>query len=600
LLPLIACNGDKPDTADTSDTAVDDGLQRVTILHTNDWHSHMLGYGPNSEYSPDTTGDDGTLGGVARTAALIEEIRGGATNPVLLLDAGDWMAGSLFQLLASSHAAELQVLQAMGYDAITIGNHEYDWGPALLGDMISVADDAGVTVPLLAANIVPSADDPADDALAAHLDSGRISATSVQTLDNGLIIGMFGVLGEEAASVAPGAAPTSFSDSTEAAADAVADMQAQGVDLVLGLTHVGVTDDPATSPDELLAANVAGIDVIVGGHSHTPLAEYIVAGDDDTVVVQAGSYSTWLGQLDLVYDGVDWQVEAYVLHTIDDTIQGDPDIIALVDGFSAALDDGPLADMGYEFAEPVAHIATDMPATGCSETGLGNFVTDAFRERMNLVATEPVDFTFESQGVIRDGMLAGDGGVQNFSDIFRVLPLGLGNDDIPGYGLVDFWVTADELLDTCEVTASISPSYGCSYFIEVSGMRCILDMERSQFNRAQSVEQWTGAGWETIDTDSDQLYHVAVDSYVASLMGILESLTYGAIVITPKDAQGEPHTSVDDMVFDADPFTDGVQELKLWQALADYASSFDDDDGDDLPDVPESYGEPDGRIDGYE
>jgi len=135
----------------------------------------------------------------------------------------------------------------------------------------------------------------------------------------------------------------------------------------------------------------------------------------------------------------------------------------------------------------------------CIESGLGNLCTDAFRARINAMRPDlPVDFGFESQGVIRDDLLAGATGIQSFADVFRVLPLGYGADGRPGYALVDFWVTAEELVDTCEVTASISPDYGCDYFIEVSGLRCNLDRERAQFNRAQSVDRWTGDAWEPI------------------------------------------------------------------------------------------------------
>jgi 5'-nucleotidase/UDP-sugar diphosphatase len=604
LVSLLACGKDPGETAqpiDTGDTTVDDGLLRVTILHTNDWQSHMLGWGPNAEYSPDTTGDDGTFGGLARTATLVQEIRDSSTHPVVLLDAGDFMAGALFQLLATSHAAELQVAQAMGYDAMTIGNHEYDWGPAVLAEMISTGDANGVTVPLLGANIVPSADDPSDDAMAAHIDSGRIAPNLVLSLDNGLEIGIFGLLGEEAASVAPGAAPLSFADPVETAAEMVTELETMGVDLVLGLTHAGVTDDPTSSPDEVMASEVPGIDVIVGGHSHTPLSELRLA-ETGTVIVQAGAYTAWLGQLDLAYDGSDWTVEGYTLHSIDDTIPGDPTVTGLVEGFLTALDEGPLADLGLAFDEPVASVPASMPLQECSETALGNFITDAFVHQMNLRNPKsPVDFAFESQGVIRDGMSQGSTGIQAFSDIFRVLPLGYGTDDVPGYGLVDFWVTADELLDTCEVTASISPSYGCSYFIEVANLRCNLDMERSQFNRARSIDRWDGDAWQPLNTDdSETLYHVAVDSYVASLMGILESLTFGAIVITPKAADGTPVTSVGDMLFDADPHQEGVQELKLWQALMGYAAGFEEIDGDGIPDIPSTYAQPAGRIVGYE
>jgi 5'-nucleotidase len=104
-----------------------------------------------------------------------------------------------------------------------------------------------------------------------------------------------------------------------------------------------------------------------------------------------------------------------------------------------------------------------------------------------------------------------------------------------------------------------------------------------------------------LDTSAENttLYHVAVDAYVAGLMGILEGLTFGAIIVPPKDADGNRHTNADDMVFDKDPNTPGVQELKLWEALVGYAQTLDDTDNNGIPDLPDRYLGPEGRINGY-
>lgn len=609
-LALAAC-ADKPvDTAPGGDSGTDsgddsgdvgDGKLRFVILHTNDWQSHMLGWGPNSEYSPDTTGDDGTVGGLARAKTLVEQVRASTDDPVLLLDGGDWMAGDLFQLLATTDAAELQMFQLMGYDAVTLGNHEFDWGPGVLGDMITRADEFGVEVPIVASNVVPSTDDTADDSLQAHLDSGRIETTKVLELDNGITVGLLGLVGDEAARVTPGVSPASFSAQDEAAVAAVADLQAQGVDLIVALTHAGVHDDPELSPDHQIAAAAPDIDVIVGGHSHTPLPTPAQQGD--TLILQAGAYTRYLGELHLAWDGTTLEMESYTLHELDDEIAGDADATALIDGFVDTLEAGPLLDLGFGFDEPIATIPDDITGDACTESGLGNLVTDAYLESINALGpADAVDFAFESQGVVRDDFWAGATGIQGFSDFFRVLPLGFGTDDVPGYALVDFYVTASELKDVCEVSASLAPDYGCNYFIQAANLRCNLDMSRSMFNRARTIDRWDGAQWVEMDTSSanTELYHVAVDSYVASLMGILGGLTFDAIVITAKDAEGNPYNSVDAMLFDADPVAEGVQELKLWQALIAFAESQDDTDGDGLPDVPERYLGGEGRIVGYE
>jgi 5'-nucleotidase len=605
-LGLLACThkdtGDDSAPVDDSDSAVDtgDGKQRFVVLHTNDTHSHLVGWGPNAEYTPDSLNDDPTVGGVARAMTLISEIRASTTDQVLLFDAGDWMNGDVFMLLAQTNPAELQMFQALGYDAITLGNHELDQGPGFLGDMIAKADDLGVTVPIIASNVVANPDDPADDSLEAALDSGRIQSNMVLTLENGLRVGLFGLIGDDAQSITPGIAPASFAPQTETAQNAVADLQSQGVDLVFAISHSGVTEDPATSPDNLIAQAAPEINLIVGGHSHTALPGPLTEGD--TTILQAGSYGQYVGEVHLAWDGATLEVESYTLHELDDTILGDSAVSASIEQFQAELDAGPLADLGYTTSQPIMNVPGNVQLTECTESGLGNFITDAYLTVANASdPADPVDFSFEAQGVIRDNMLAGNTGIQGFSDVFRVLPLGSGADDVPGYDLVDFYVTASEIQDVCEVTASISPSYGCNYFIEVGGLRCNLDMSHGSFNRARSIDRWNGTACEPMDSSAanTELYHVVVDSYVASLMGILGGLTYDAITITAKDATGVPYASVDEMRFDADPATAGVQELKLWQALLQYGQAQPDTDGDGLSNVPDVYLGAQGRIVGY-
>jgi 5'-nucleotidase/UDP-sugar diphosphatase len=607
VLLLAACkNPEDTDPADTDgDTDVTgDGKLRFTVLHTNDWQSHLVGSGPNAEYTPLTTGDDGTIGGAARLKALVTKIRDEKEHQVVLFDAGDWMAGALFQELRTSHAAELQLMQDIGYDAITLGNHEFDWGPAVLGEMISKADSLGVTVPIVASNTVPDPVDAADDPLEAHFTSGRIRETMVLELENGLTLGLFGLVGDGAAQITPAVEPASFTPAAEAAAAAVADLEAQGVDLVFAINHVGVDlRDPSNSEDQILATEVPGIDVIVGGHSHTPLTEPIVT--NGTVIVQAGQHTERLGQLDLAFDPETGtlEVEAYTLHTLDDTVVGDAAVAEKVDGFVDALDAGPVGEMGYAFAQPVVELPGDVRDGACVESPVGHLVTDAFVGHLNDLGIEPpIDVAFEAQGVLRGGLKAGETGVEAFSDVFEILPLGKGLDDRPGYALVHFWVTPAELRDACEVTASIAPDYGCNYWFEISGLRCTMNMSGLKTMRVYQVELWTGSEWTTLDisTDNADLYHIAVDSYVASLLGLLDPLSSGALSVVAKDADGVPYSTLDEMLVDADPELPGIQEVKLWEALVGYAESFPDSDGDGVPELPETYLEPAGRVVGYE
>ena len=611
LLLVTACDGklaEEPDygtfepldsgEGSTDDTAEPDpGPDKVTILHTNDWQSHMIGWGPNAEYSPSSVNDDGTVGGLARAKTLIDEIRGATRHPVVLYDAGDWMAGALFQLLATSHAAELQMMEFFGYDAICLGNHEFDWGPNVLGEMITKADELGVSVPILATNTVPNPDDPGDDVLEAHFDSGRIQGTYVQTLDNGVTVGLFGLVGDRAARITPAVAPASFSPAQEAAAEAVEALQAMNVDIIVALSHAGVADEHHEGEDEAIAAAVDGIDVIVSGHSHTALSEARVV--NETLIVQAGAYTQYVGELVVVRDdNGDWGLDAYTLHELDDSILGDATVTSMVDDFITKLDEGPLLELGTSFTEPVFTIGNDIGVTLCEESPLGNFVTDAYRYTLNTYATdEPIVAAFESQGVIRDNLLAGGSGIETFSDVFRVMPLGMGTDDVPGYSLVSFYVTPRDLKSTCEILGSIVPMEGCDYWMEPSGMRCHVDMDRSFGNTARKVELLVDGDWVELDKNDDTtLYRVAVDSYVAGLMNILGGLTFDAIIIEPKLADGTVVEDIESLAFDKDPDAEGIQEVKLWEALVTYGASFDDVDGDGVPDIGEAYSESAGRI----
>jgi 5'-nucleotidase len=139
-----------------------------TILHTNDMHSAFIGMGPAQDYSPTTTGDDGTRGGYARLATLIAARRKEreAHGPVLVLDAGDYSMGTPFGAATRQVGSELRLMARMGYDATTFGNHEWDLGPDGLGSSIRVAATAGRIPAVIGTNTHIDARDPAQAELA--------------------------------------------------------------------------------------------------------------------------------------------------------------------------------------------------------------------------------------------------------------------------------------------------------------------------------------------------------------------------------------------------------------------------------------------------
>src|SRR3990172_7959992 len=116
--------------------------QKITLIHTNDMHSHLLGFSPNIEYTPAVTGD-GTKGGWARIMTVIKNAKAERSNPVMVVDAGDFIMGTLFHMLCRERAFELRLMKHMGYDVITLGNHEFDLKPAGLARILRSAREYG-------------------------------------------------------------------------------------------------------------------------------------------------------------------------------------------------------------------------------------------------------------------------------------------------------------------------------------------------------------------------------------------------------------------------------------------------------------------------
>ena len=147
---------------------------RLTILHTNDLHSHFLGFSPNIDYTWETTGDDATVGGWARLASVIDSTRQERSNPVLVLDAGDFMMGSLFHMVSREQALELRLLKQMGYDMVSLGNHEFDLKPDGLARILAAAQAHQGLPDLVLANARFSPDSDKDDSLAAAFEAGLV------------------------------------------------------------------------------------------------------------------------------------------------------------------------------------------------------------------------------------------------------------------------------------------------------------------------------------------------------------------------------------------------------------------------------------------
>ncbi len=230
--------------------------------------------GPASDYTPFTLNDDSTRGGYARLAALIAARRAAreSQGPVLVLDAGDFSMGTAFAAASREIGGELRLMSRMGYDATTFGNHEFDLGPDGLGQAIGAASQAGRIPAVLSSNSSFVGDDPTLAGLQRLSEAGLIRRSMVIER-GGLRFGLFGVLGKEAQIYTSGGA-AEFPDPLEAAGEMVKVLrETEKVDVVIALSHGGVekgSDGRYTVGDDVrLPKAVPGIDIVIGGHSHT-------------------------------------------------------------------------------------------------------------------------------------------------------------------------------------------------------------------------------------------------------------------------------------------------------------------------------------------
>jgi len=583
-----------------------------TILHTNDMHSNFVGMGPASDYTPFTLNDDATRGGYARLGALIAKRRRAreAQGPVLVLDAGDFSMGTAFAAASREIGGELKLMAKMGYDATTFGNHEFDLGPDGLGQAISVAAKAGSVPVVLPSNTSLAGDDPTladlkrlaqDGVLRRHLVIER----------GGIRFGLFGVLGKEAQFYTSGGA-ASFADALETAKELVKVLRdTEKADVVICLSHGGVEKGPdgryADGDDVRLPKAAPGIDVVIGGHSHTELHEPIIV-NGRTPVVQTGVAGRNLGELVITIDGDKLSVESYRLYPIDDSIAGDhaidDEIAKLKPSVSAAV----FAARGYSVDQPLAIAPRDLPNTFTdipASTLLANLCTDAFRE-----ATQ-ADIGFTVNGLMRAPLLRGKTGVLTVYDVFAVAPLGSGVvDTTAGSALVTGYFTGRELKNMLEFFLVDNPAHPGEYFPRASGMRLRYDPSRPKFDVVTAIELGDlDRGYRAIDISGkdERLYGLTCPLYVGVILVEIPKYTQGKLPLVAKNQAGQPLTSRVDALeaprensgfllappgkLDKDSVAvaganGAVREIKEWQAIMDHLRRLPAKNKGELPIIP--------------
>jgi 5'-nucleotidase len=571
--------------------------KEISILHTNDLHSHFLGFSPNKDYTPQSLSDDETIGGYARITTMIKKVKNQTNGPVLVLDGGDFLMGSFFHMLSREKSFELDLMGKMGYDAIVIGNHEFDLKPDGLAQILNTAQQQDRLPVILLSNMIFSQKSPMDDSLEQAFSKGFIKTHTILEKD-GIKFGIFGLMGVDAAEKAPFSKPVSFGDPVTAARKMV-DILKDKADIIICLSHSGLNSNREKSEDELLAQEVDGIDIIISGHTHTKLQAPIRV--NDTLIVQAWEYGKELGHISLSLEDGKVEITDYKAISINDGIPGDEEISNIIREYEKKIDKEFLTAHGLSFRKIVAQTDFDLNII-VEESPLGNFLADAIRAGIKKYSQgfDPfADVAIISNGVIRDNILKGKTGEIQACDLFRAIPLGIGLDGSPGYPLISFYITAAELKKGCEILTSIYPAKGPDYFLQLAGAKIAYNPKRIIFDRITDI--WTGDeenGYKKLDVSkaNKKLIRVTADIYNATFLKIIGGYTYDILEIIPKDRDGKPIESLSSAVIDSDRTREGIQELKEWKMPFEFIDTFQDTNNDGIPDFPMKYNKKLGRI----
>jgi 2',3'-cyclic-nucleotide 2'-phosphodiesterase (5'-nucleotidase family)/uncharacterized membrane protein YfcA len=555
----------------------------LTLLHTNDLHSQFLGMGPDRLYTPKPDGDP-VIGGYARMATLISHIReqkAQTGEPVLLVDAGDFYAGSLFHALAVSQRSpltpELSFFDSLSYDAVTLGNHEFDAGEAGLDRMLDKANQNGLKVPIaVSTEVNRGPNDPQavrsgssnlqQSPLARHYDPGesaRISRAIVRKIsyqNTELTVCIYGAMGPDALfSSAVNRKQISFAgynDTTESKeakplAHALRDtirattLQNHCAFNIL-LLHGGNPEDTA------LANDIPEINVIVAGHTH----DVYLKKQGNTWISQAGHGGSHLGMMEFLINGSEVTLltpEEKTHLPINDQIT---DKLEQAEAIEEARHEINRLSQGAQnhFESPIADVKEDIPhSRDYPNNPLASKLFEKIRLGINhcLAAqrpatpaapaapqTEGVAAYFSTLSLIRGGLVSDSGRpvTYQYSDIFRIFSVGFDAELNPGNPVSTFYLKREELGDLLEffdlyrnVSALATPGFSESLRYQVRSWG--IPMVNRTYER--SLDGKAYAEWPA-------LVHLATNETIIANLNKITTLSKGFVNLRPRNRTGDP------------------------------------------------------------
>ena len=420
---------------------------------------------------------------IAQAKTLINKQK--AINPdTLILDAGDFSQGTLYQTVYSSKAVELRILGLIGTEATTLGNHEFDCLDTGLASMLDAARTSGDVIPkLLLCNVDWSKEDDYTKTVKRAYDAYGAKDYDI-FIKNGVKIAVFGIFGEDSLFCAPTCKLTFLNQYEQAAKIVKQIKEKENPDMIVCISHGGTDKNIKKSEDEKLAKKVPDIDLIISGHTHTKLENHIQHGD--TYIVSCEAFAAYIGSLSIKQKSNGrWEMARYEILSTKD-VEPDPVVNAILEDFKKDIDKEYLNKFGFETNEVLGKAYSNY-----THPEMGHIVADMYRkavakyviknENAAMMGTgTPIDLAVVPTGVAREDLLKGN---ITTKDVFNAFSLGIGPDNIAGYPLVSVYLSGREFKNACEIDLSMGTTLGVSllnlYFsgitYEYNPHRLILD-----------------------------------------------------------------------------------------------------------------------------
>lgn len=459
----------------------------LSLMHMNDTHARAENY--------------------PKLLTAVNEFR--ETYPEsLLFHAGDVFSGTLY-FNEFRGQADLALMNLMDIDAMVFGNHEFDLGDSAEGHQALAEFVTGANFPFLGTNIEFAGDpylESLDTGVSLETDpaDGAIYDSIVFEVE-GEQIGVFGLTTEDTLDIASPVAVT-FNDYLETAANAVQEFEEEGIDKIVALTHLGYDSSPVVGNDLSLAEFVDGIDVIVGGHSHTALTAPVLVNEETenpTVIVQAGQYGEHLGTLNVTFNE-NGEIVDHSGELVDVTeYVSDPTAVEVLAEYQDRVEEINHEEIGAVALKNLPNPRLgegDPTSVRANETELGNLVTDAMLAKTKELYPETV-IAFQNGGGIRAPI---DEGPITVGEVIEVLPFG--NNP----AVVD--LSGQEIKNILEISVSEAPAENGG-FLHVSGMEFYYDSTRVPGERI--IAMYVNQEGSLTEIDLEERYLVTTNAFTA-------------------------------------------------------------------------------------